>query len=162
MSDSENGFPDLPPYTYVPGFAVHPISHPDGHMRDFEVPQVWSNAQFLQWGKRLFNNGYYWEAHEAWEHLWLNLGRTTAEALAVKGLIKLAASGVKCREGNAVGATRHAVRCVELLQAGSSSVLFEDCNLAVVKGVAESIVKSAPVRFVEPSSQPVCLPGMQI
>ena len=109
MTDSLDCFPDLPPYTYVPGFAAHPISHPDGHMRDFELPTDWSQSQFLQWGQRLFNNGYYWEAHEVWEHVWLELGRTTDDALIVKGLIKLAASGVKCREGNATGATRHAV-----------------------------------------------------
>ncbi|MET2831203.1 DUF309 domain-containing protein [Mesorhizobium shangrilense] len=27
-----------------------------------------SNA--FRWGSDLFNHGYYWEAHEAWEPLW--------------------------------------------------------------------------------------------
>lgn len=162
MSDVPPVFPDLPPYTYVPGFAPHPVSHPDGHLRDFELPEGWSDSDHVKWGQRLFNGGYYWEAHEAWEHLWLSLGRTTEEALAVKGLIKLAASGVKCREGNAVGATRHALRSIELLESGSRSDLFDSCSLTVAKDVAKSIAKFPPVRFVEPSGKPVCLPGMKI
>ncbi|MCP4174367.1 MAG: DUF309 domain-containing protein [Fuerstiella sp.] len=58
-------------------------------------------------GMFLFNLGSYWEAHEAWEHLWMALGRSGSEADIVKGLIKLAACGVKCLQANPVGASRH-------------------------------------------------------
>jgi len=57
----------------------------------------------------------YWEAHEAWEHLWIALGRSGSEADIIKGLIKLAACGVKCLEANPIGASRHALRAANLL-----------------------------------------------
>ena len=47
----------------------------------------------------LFNAGYYWEAHEVWEELWHVEGRRGPTAELLKALIKLAAAGVKVREG---------------------------------------------------------------
>jgi predicted metal-dependent hydrolase len=63
----------------------------------------------------LFNEGFYWEAHEAWESFWNALGRTTPEAQFVQGLIHLAAAGVKIREGKPQGVSRHTKRARELL-----------------------------------------------
>jgi hypothetical protein len=63
----------------------------------------------------LFNEGYAWEAHEAWEHFWHALGRTTPEARFVQGLIHLAAACVKIREGKPAGVATHAKRARELL-----------------------------------------------
>jgi hypothetical protein len=161
MPEPQSDFPDLPPYTYVPGYAAHPLSDTDGHMQQFSLPETWSQQDHLLWGSHLFKHGYYWEAHEAWEHLWLELGRTTEEALTVKGLIKLAASAVKCREGNATGAIRHALRAAELLRPGSDSVLFKSCNLLAFRESAERIADSPPVDHVAPSEQPVPLPGLK-
>lgn len=162
MNESANDFPDLPPYTYVPGHAPHPVSDPKGHMRHTRLPETWSQHQHLLWGKRLFENGFYWEAHEAWEHVWLDLGRTSGEALTTKGLIKLAASGVKCREGNVAGAIRHALRAAELLCPGSDSKLFDCCDLKIACESAKRISQSPPVTYATPSSQPVPLPNMQV
>ena len=47
-------------------------------------------------------------------------GRKGADATALKGLIKLAAAGVKAREGNAAGVERHARRAAELFRAALS------------------------------------------
>ncbi|MCA9088391.1 MAG: DUF309 domain-containing protein [Planctomycetaceae bacterium] len=117
----------LPPYTYVPGQSPHPISDPQGHAYG-EHPQPATVQQSEWWlspayrqGERLFLAGYYWEAHEAWESLWHALGRTGPAAAHCKGLIKLAACGVKCLEGNAAGAERHARRALELLDSGEST-----------------------------------------
>jgi predicted metal-dependent hydrolase len=68
----------------------------------------------------LFNHGYYWEAHEAWESLWHAAGRTGPVADFLKGLIKLAAAGVKVAEGNQDGARSHAKRAAELFRACES------------------------------------------
>ena len=85
----------LPPYSYVPGHDhPHPVTDPRGH---------------------LFNEGYAWEAHEAWEHFWHALGRTTPEARFVQGLIHLAAACVKIREGKPAGVATHTKRARELL-----------------------------------------------
>ena len=160
MTEHQTEFPDLPPYTYVPGHAAHPVSEPGGHMREHSLPETWSARDHLLWGFRLFENGFYWEAHEAWEHLWLELGRTTEEALTVKGLIKLAASAVKCREGNGVGAKRHATRAVELLSSPSDSELFEGCRLTEMCEAAKQLAMAPPVDHVPPSERPVVLPGL--
>lgn len=74
-------------------------------------------------GRRLFDAGYYWEAHEAWEHLWILLGRRGPAAETIKGLIKLAAAGVKVLEGRPTGAERHATRAVELLSGAQSEAV---------------------------------------
>jgi hypothetical protein len=47
----------------------------------------------------LFNAGYFWEAHEAWEELWVARPRRSAEALLLQGLIQTAAALVKIRLG---------------------------------------------------------------
>jgi len=133
----------LPPYAYVPGHELpHPVTDPRGHLygaqkdQDCELPifpgllsslptdptsrrralaaTFAANHEWL-YALDLFNQGYYWEAHEAWESFWNALGRTTAEALFVQGLIHLAAACVKVREGKPNGVARHTKRARELL-----------------------------------------------
>ena len=65
----------------------------------------------------LFNEGLFWEAHEAWEDVWHARGRTTPDARFVQGLIHLAAAAVKIREGKPAGVARHVARARELLGA---------------------------------------------
>ena len=62
-----------------------------------------ANRRRIVEGIALFNAGYYWEAHEAWEGLWHAHGRDGPTADVLKGLIKLAAAGVKVREGRPHG-----------------------------------------------------------
>lgn len=157
MSEASPEMTPFPAYTYVPGHAPHPISDPDGHMRSQREPSHWSDAQYLLWGQRLFNAGFYWEAHEAWEHLWLNLKRTTPEALTAKGLIKLAASAVKCREGNSAGAMRHAIRATELLKQRPIHQLFAEVNFDTALSMAEQFSTVPPINLTPPSKDPVRL-----
>lgn len=113
----------LPPYTHTPGVTPHPISDPRGHSYGhrevasprFDPEQWFENEAFTQ-GIALFNRGYYWEAHEAWETAWNSVGRNGVSADFLKGLIKLAAAGVKAREGNSLGVQRHLQRAIELLE----------------------------------------------
>ena len=126
----------LPPYSYVPGHEhPHPVTDPCGHHFDAPKPaplpldqlpaeptsrrraiaaQLAANLDWLH-ALDLFNGGYYWESHEAWEHFWNQLGRTTPEARFVQGLIHLAAACVKILEGIPEGVTRHTMRARELL-----------------------------------------------
>ncbi|WP_050769388.1 DUF309 domain-containing protein [Blastopirellula marina] len=118
----------LPPYSYVPGMHVHPLSHPDGHSYQMHPPPIETPVELrtcesFLWGIDLFNAGYYWEAHEAWEAVWQALGRAGERADAIKGLIKLAAAGVKAREAAPIGVARHAARALELLSAADESIL---------------------------------------
>ncbi len=101
----------------------HPLREPAGHSYG-HVPIPcepltignWRTSVPYLWGIDLFNHGYYWEAHESWEGVWLASGRAGTVADFLKGLIKLAAAGVKAREGNAAGVARHAHRATDLFQ----------------------------------------------
>lgn len=126
----------FPPYTYVPGQTPHPVSNPAGHMFGHELPKPapldparWRESETYLYGIDLFNHGYYWEAHETWESLWHAAGRTGEVADFLKGLIKLAAAGVKSSEGNPAGVERHLNRAIELL----STADREFCGLEVTK-----------------------------
>lgn len=112
----------LPPYAYVPGKSPHPMSHPDGHrlgnlafQSETLVPTDWESCDAYCYAIDLFNEGYYWEAHEVWEGCWNAAGRNGWPADFLKGLIKLAAALVKAREGRSAGVRRHARRALELI-----------------------------------------------
>jgi hypothetical protein len=133
---------ELPPYGYVPGHDLpHPVNDPAGHLSAGQHPApeppiapavlaalpadaparrralaalLARNAQWL-YALDLFNAGFYWEAHEAWEGFWHAFGRTSPEARFVQGLIHLAAAAVKIREGKPAGVSSHTRRARELL-----------------------------------------------
>ena len=103
----------LPPYAYLPGRHPHPVRDPGGHSHG--VPEGHDDPDGLLWGIDLFDQGFPWEAHEAWEPLWFAAERGSPLRALYKGLILLAAAGVKVREGKAVPALRHAERAAALL-----------------------------------------------
>lgn len=114
---------DLPPYAYVPGRTPHPTSDPQGHSYGQAAPDAewtdsadWRACRLYLRGIDLFNHGFYWEAHEAWEALWHACRRAGGPADFFKGLIKLAAAGVKAREGRPEGVRRHARRAAALFE----------------------------------------------
>lgn len=128
----------LPPYAYVPGHDLpHPVNDPRGHSSTAHVaPKPSAGIANLltesagscrdlaarlaadeewRYAVDLFNGGWYWESHEAWEAFWYALGRSTPEARFVQGLIHLAAAAVKIREGKPNGVARHTQRAKDLL-----------------------------------------------
>lgn len=113
----------LPLYSYVPGKSPHPHRDPLGHSFGVDPPRAsfptdvtWRHCDQYLWGIDLFNCGYFWEAHESWEQVWHACGREGDTAKFLKGLIKLAAAGVKAREGRTIGVQRHADRARHLFQ----------------------------------------------
>ena len=126
---------ELPPYSYVPGHELpHPVNDPAGHLyassKEPVILEPANSLDFLASDPRwlyaldLFNAGFYWEAHEAWEVFWHALGRTSPEARFTQGLIHIAAAAVKIREGKPSGVVSHTQRARELLgdlKAGSFS-----------------------------------------
>jgi hypothetical protein len=121
----------LPSYSYVPGRFPHPISDPKGHSFGFKLPlcdppdpKRWRECRTYLVGIDLFNNGYYWEAHEAWESLWHTCGRKGTTAEFLKGLIQLAAAGVKVRQGEPRGVESHARRAAELFARLRPAITF--------------------------------------
>ncbi len=167
----------LPPYSYVPGYFPHPLRDPAGH--SFKAPEVqpekhlriltapvslasdWKNSSDYLFGIDLFNHGFYWEAHETWEQLWIELGRSGRDADFIKGLIKLAAAGVKAREGRPIGVQRHACRAHELfrlvlhsLSDNEEEVHFGGMNLRSLCEAADAIAEDA-VSIVERALDPL-------
>lgn len=96
----------FPAYRYLPlrvGAPPHPRTHPAGHSygQDEEylarfIPEDWPTSAPYLYGVDLFNHGYWWEAHEAWETVWLAAGqRSTLCGTFVQGLIQLAGAQLK-------------------------------------------------------------------
>ncbi len=110
----------FPPYAYLPGKKPHPVRDPTGHSYHVEPIPVSAEASLgsdaFLWGLDLFNHGYYWEAHEAWEGLWQVADRDGPLRMLLKGLILLSAAGIKIREGKLSAAVRHAGRAAALLR----------------------------------------------
>jgi hypothetical protein len=117
----------LPAYTYVPG---GPWPHPNRAVREHSNTSPTSRREQLRANEsswraaflravELFNAGYYWEAHEVWEDLWHVEGRRGPTAEVLKGLIKLAAAGVKAREGRENGVRTHCRRAAESFAAAA-------------------------------------------
>jgi hypothetical protein len=161
----------FPPYSYVPGESPHPLSDPKGHMRGSVErrsplldPSQWRASQRYLFGVDLFNHGYYWEAHEAWESLWLAAGRQGTTACWLKCLIKLAAAGVKARVGSPVGVERHIARALELLAQIKSAMVepsasnvppttYCGVNLERLEADAASQRMDARVRYTAPQAR---------
>lgn len=102
----------FPDYAFVPG---GPFQHPKLGGHEEPVPSRiddgdWRGSPSYVHGFALFNAGYYWEAHEAWEGLWHVHGRQGPIAELLKGLIKMAAAGLKVRQGQPHGIATHAAR----------------------------------------------------
>jgi Domain of unknown function (DUF309) len=110
----------FPPYAYLPGKKPHPVRDPAGHSYHVEPIPVAAEASLdsetFLWGLDLFNHGYYWEAHEAWEGLWQGADRDGPLRMLFKGLILLSAAGIKIREGKHEAAVRHTGRAAALLR----------------------------------------------
>ena len=154
----------LPPYTFVPGQAPHPESDPAGHSfghsrgpASFNADD-WHHCRVYLRGIDLFNAGFLWESHVEFESLWLACGRRGTTADYFKAWVKLAAAGVKHREGMGDGVKSHAARAAELLRSvveshGNSSFLGFD--LAELIRFADTIHQAG-----WPARSPVVLPRM--
>jgi hypothetical protein len=146
---------NLPPYAFVPGGPwPHPSGSPEGHsfgLLEAAATAIegddWRRSTVYLRGVALFNAGYYWEAHEAWESLWHAHGRKGPTADVLKGLIKLAAAGVKVRERQPHGIATHARRAAALFEAvrsGDTPRLL-GLDLAALQLQAADIAETAPV-----------------
>ena len=58
---------EFPLYAYVPGETTHPSrAAPEDH----RLAHVDDVSTAISYGIDLFDNGYFWEAHEVWETAW--------------------------------------------------------------------------------------------
>lgn len=134
----------FPPSPYVPGRTPRPPKDSPGEPSAGEVvlpppfdPVCWRDSRSFLRGVDLFNGGFYWEAHEEWERLWHAAGRFGPTADFLKGLIKLAAAGVKAYEQRPAGVRRHAQRALELWWPFAPQTNLEPWRSLAVKEVME-------------------------
>lgn len=153
----------FPAYSYVTGRFPHPTGSSAGHSfgRTTEHsaaldPSRWDTCRAYLYGMDLFNHGYYWEAHEVWEGLWLACGRAGTTGNFLKGLIHLAAAGVKARERRPQGVQRHARRASELLQQTASDAAghrrYMGLALSELIGFANDLIDRPRVGTAEPGT----------
>lgn len=156
----------FPIYAYVAGKFPHPTRDANGHRNarsphDLGIPEAhrWKDCWHYLRGIDLFNYGFYWEAHEAWETLWHAAGRKGQMADYLKGLIALAAAGVKAREGRLAGVRSHALRALNLFtqtqeRLENQSREFMGLNLSALIALTRQIL-DAPEQVLNTSDAPV-------
>jgi hypothetical protein len=105
----------FPAYQYVPGVHPHPVRDPRGHSyesapavpaREDWDPAAWPELTDWLWGVDLFNAFFFWEAHEAWERLWITHPRRSPPSLVLQGWIQLSAALRKLRTNSLPAAER--------------------------------------------------------
>lgn len=149
----------FPPYSFVPGRSPHPMSDPAGHLfgKPLERPPApdpdrWQESRVYLRGVDLFNHGFYWEAHEEWESLWHACGRAGPTADFLRGLIKLAAAGVKVREGIPQGVASHAARAGAIFQNAAQRIGGDEARFFGLR-LRDLVAYSRAVEAIAPSVQ---------
>lgn len=108
----------LPPQPYLPGRTDRPGP-------EWFAPQRGPGA--FAAGFEAFERGYFWEAHELWEPVWMAQPPASAERALLRGLIQLANAGLKRRMGRDAAA----VRILALADAALSEALARGPVLGV-------------------------------
>jgi len=104
----------FPAYRYLPfqqPEMPHPIRDRAGHSYGREEEYLtrfegedWRSCEPYLYGIDLFNHGYWWEAHESLETVWMAAGQETVLGQFIQGLIQLAAAQLKRFIGQERGA----------------------------------------------------------
>ena len=117
-----------PPHAYVPGRTER---HPDGAFDAVRAsvvpgasPDALAASAAFRHGLHYIETGYYWEAHEVLEPVWMALPDGSGERAFVQGLIQLANGLLKLRMGRAKAALRlSAISRNLVLDARAASVM---------------------------------------
>ncbi|MEZ6057847.1 MAG: DUF309 domain-containing protein [Planctomycetaceae bacterium] len=113
---------DIPRYAHIPGAGTpHPYRDPRGHSHNRKPQQPrplcdqrWTENRSYLMGLDFFNLGFYWEAHDEWDRLFKATGAECIPGRFLKGLVKMAAAGMKVREESIHGVRRHAASAGEV------------------------------------------------
>lgn len=133
---------DLPRYTYVPSSQTpHPYRDPNGHSHHRKpiapkplTNQTWAENRSYLLAMDYFNLGFYWEANDEWDRLWRASNPETLVGRFLKGLVKLAAAGIKVREDSIHGVRRHAASAGEVFaDVAAEADIDSFCGLSFTK-----------------------------
>lgn len=114
----------FPEYAFLPGRDPHPTRSPDGHSfseqpepaAEYYEAERWAENGDYLYGIDLYNHGYLWEAHEAWEGLWHQAKHDADQADCLQGLIQCAAGALKIPMGQPKGLEKLAAKGLERLE----------------------------------------------
>ncbi len=119
----------FPPYRFVPGRHPHPVASPQGHSylppgespppARCVAPEAWRTSAEYLYGCDLYNHGYWWEAHEAWEALWHAVPNPSPQRRYLQGLIQVSAGQLQTFLGKAAGVRRLRASSREHLEAAA-------------------------------------------
>lgn len=119
----------FPPYAFLPGRDPHPTRDPAGHSHGHDegpaaylAAERWHENEDYLFGVDLYNHGFLWESHEAWEGLWHAAKHDPQQANFLQGLIQCAAAWLKIPMEQPRGVTRLAELGTEKLERVSHSV----------------------------------------
>lgn len=109
----------LPGHAHVPGSGSTPDMAPLEAAKSL-APSVmrheeWQDNAAYLYGHDLLDAGFFWEAHEVWEAVWLNCPPNSAEKLMLRMLIQQANTRLKLVMGRRNAAERLAAE-VEALR----------------------------------------------
>lgn len=118
---------ELPDHAYVPGSTAR---HESGAFDHFCVDakpgmDVEALASCRAWraGLKFLEAGFFWEAHEVLEAVWMALPTDSADRQTVQALIQYANAGLKQKMGRPGAASRLLVRASAHFRAGRGSLL---------------------------------------
>lgn len=117
--------PLLPEAPYLPGHsspiqrlrsrAVLQALLTEGASEAKGCPSRWQARRTWRLGVHFFEKGFYWEAHEIWEHLWRNAPPGSERRELLQVLLQYAASALHWRCGRLAAARRLAQRARQRL-----------------------------------------------
>ena len=113
----------LPAAPYLPGVSprtARPPAQPEPLATELDDLAA---SETFRHGIDLFDHGFPWEAHEAWEALWFAMPRERAERTLLQGLIHVAAAAVKARSGKPDVARDFIASAREYLTRASAQVI---------------------------------------
>ena len=149
----------LPPAAFIPGVSKRtdrPATAPS-RPTAVDLDALAAHDDF-RYGVDLFNHGFPWEAHEAWEPLWFAAPHEQSERALLQGLIHAAAAVVKARAGSNDAARGLADSACKYLGRATTTVLdVPDFVAALTRwaddpaGPAPAITLASPASHGEPS-----------
>jgi hypothetical protein len=117
-----------PDFAYVPGKTQR---HPEGAfdaIRDTAQagfsPEQLAECHAFRLGLRYLERGYYWEAHEVFEPVWMVLPDPSIERQFVQGLIQVANGYLKLEMDRPKAAVRLVVIAQSLIPAEDAGVIM--------------------------------------
>ena len=98
---------------YLPGLTPRPQEGAFDHLKEVSVPLQDCGA--WRAGLQFFETGYFWEAHELWEAVWMAAPEQSPEKLLIRGMIQRANGRLKAKMGREAAAERLERMAVDLI-----------------------------------------------